>query len=124
MQNITAIIGIVAGGIILPLIIALLLWNKSEWLVKLILGDNSIFSTKEKSNETEIESIVMTAIGLTVIVLIIPRIITSLESVPRYTSFDFEIVLRYHFIPLTKLIIGNWLILRSRKQWKKSKLQD
>jgi len=128
MQNISGMIEIIIAELILPFVLAILFWNKGEWIAEKILGrfQNSNPSETNNSNVDEIESIIMTAIGITIIVFSIPEILDMFRviNVSRNWYYYFDAIVRVVVIPISKLTIGVWLILRSKKRWRTTKMMN
>jgi len=100
---------------IFPLIISLLLWNKTEWLSKKIFTYTENFDNSLSSKE--FESVLFSSIGIIIIAIALHTVILPIESILRYAYFSWDMVFQAHIIPLFKLTFGIWLIMRSRKRF-------
>ena len=110
-----------------PLGIGLLLWNRSSWVADKILApfgmdelwDGQSIETQQTITHLkrdEIETIVLTAIGVWTIVNSLPEVLrylylfaTSNEASPASISSD----LTFSIPAIAKTLLGFWLLLRS-----------
>jgi hypothetical protein len=140
----------------IPFVFAFLLWNKSSWIADKILaplGMDELWEDQitdeipqeeridvlqpEAIHETtvthlhrdEIESIVLTAIGVWVLASSVPELLRFLFTVFSHNLLMNDVI-SAGIIPLVKALIGGWLLLRSNhlilwlRRWREYRMQD
>lgn len=103
--------------LLIPLLVAFLFWRSADWLGKRMVKDTSEQKAKVSLTALEIQSLVISAIGLIVTVNAVPQFVIFLTfvSAPSLQGADFSTVWLQLISPFLYVILGAFLFFRASR---------
>lgn len=104
-------------ALLIPLVIAAFLWTFSDWLGRHMIKDTDEKKTKTSLTSLEIQSLVVAAVGLFVIVNAVPQfgVFLLYLSSPAVPGATFTTIWLQLINPFLYIIVGTFLVIRASK---------
>lgn len=104
-------------SLLFPAVIAVILWRISDWLGKKMVHDTKEKHTKQSVNALELQTILISVIGLFVCINAIPGFIGffTVLSMPSIPGLNFNAVLLQLINPLLSVLMGGILLFNAAR---------
>jgi hypothetical protein len=104
-------------SLLLPLLVALVLWKFAGWLGARMVADSKQIKAKNPTSAIELQTLVVSVVGLFVLISAIPQFITFLItlSIPSIPGANFSTILLQLSNPILYVLLGWFLLFNAAK---------